>query len=190
MPWTDSAETVVAGSGELYFAPVGTTLPAVNSDPTAALPSEWVGAGYIAQDGVSFKGILELSEFFAWQSTSAIRRGRKTQSQEIGCELLQWNEENLVLAFGGGAVTNAGGFYTYTFPVAGDALAEKAVVLDLVDGERHMRIVQPRMNVSDTVETTFNADNMATLALVLTSLAHATAPYIISDDAAAFAAGS
>lgn len=191
MPWNDEAATVVAGTGQLWVAPVGTTLPAVDTDPTLALAAAFVGTGYTTEDGVTLSGNLEISEHRVWQNSSPVRRERKSQEIQIGCELVQWDENTLVLAFGGGSVsTGVGGFPTYTFPQAGEALYERAVVLDVTDGARHMRIVVPRMNVADSVEAQFNADNMAVLPVALRSLASATAPYIISDDAASFAAGS
>ena len=190
MPWNTADETFIAGTGQLYAAPVGTTLPAPNTDPTAALNGAFVGTGYTAEDGASFKGELEVTGHRVWQSTSDVRRERKSQTFQIGCELVQWNEITLPLAFGGGSVDTSGGFPTYTFPVAGESLYERAVVLDVTDGDRHMRIVMPRMNIADSVESQFNADNMANLAIVLSSLASTVAPYVISDDAAAFATNS
>ncbi len=190
MSWNDADEVIVAGTGQLHVAPIGTTLPAPNTDPTAALNVAFFGCGYGAEDGASLKGTPDITEFRAWQATSPIRRGRKSQELEIGIKLLQWNEQNIVLAFGGGSVNTSGGFPTYTFPVAGEPLAELAVVLDIQDGDRNARLVVPRMNVVDAVEANFNADNMAELPIVLKSLDSGTAPYWIFDDSAAFAAGS
>ncbi len=186
MAWNDADEVVVAGSGQLHVAPVGTALP---TTPTAGLNAAFVGLGYTAEDGVSLKSTPEVTEFRAWQNQDAIRRAVKARTIEIGCELLQWNEETVPVAFGGGAITGSGP-YTYTLPAAGEALAEHAVVLDIVDGERLMRIVVPRMSVADAIEAQFNADNMAGLAIVLKSLASTTVPTILFSDAAAFAAGS
>ena len=190
MPF-DAEAVVVAGTGHLYLAPTGTTLPAPNTDPTAELTGAWRECGYTATDGVTLRGTAEITEFEAWQATTAIRRSRKLQVQEIQCDLLEWTENTLIAAFGGGSISESGGFPTYTFPVAGDALAEYAVVLDVTDGDRNMRIVVPRMNSGlEDVEVQFNKENMAVLPLSLKSLAADVAPYIISDDVAAFAASS
>jgi hypothetical protein len=187
----DAAEVVVAGTGHLWLAPVGTTLPAENSDPTAALASAFVELGYFAEDGATLAGAPEISEFNAWQSTTAIRRSRKLQVQTISGDLLQWNENTVVAAFGGGEITNAGGFYTYTFPQAGDALAEYSAVLDVQDGDRNLRIVVPRMNSGlEEVSSQFNKDNMAVLPISLSSLASDTPTIILFDDAAAFVPSS
>jgi hypothetical protein len=190
MSWNTPDETVIAGTGQLSVAPVGTTLPAPNSDPTAALNPAFIGCGYTAEDGASFKVTPEITEHRVWQSTDAIRSSLKSHAKEIGVKLVQWNEATVVLAFGGGSINTSGGFPTYTFIVAGDALGEYAVVLDVEDGDRNFRFVFPRMNITDAVESQFNADNMAELPITLKALSSTVAPYWITDDAAAFAVGS
>ncbi len=185
----DEQEVVVAGTGHLWVGTVGITLPAPDSDPTTP-PGAFVDLGYTEEDGVTLRGVTEVSEFNVWQNSSPVRRSRTLQVQEVVTNLVQWNEATLVAAFGGGTVSG-GSFPTYTFPVAGDALAEYAVVLDWQDGLRNFRLVVPRMNSGlEDVESQLNADNMAVLPLTLRSLATIVAPYIISDDAAAFAASS
>lgn len=187
----DPAEIFVAGTGHLWLAAVGSALPAPNSDPTTPPGAAFVDVGYTEEEGVSFTSTVDITEFLVWQATTAVRRSRKLQVQEIGAPLVQWNEATLVAAFGGGSINTTGSFPTYTFPVAGDALKEYAVVLDLHDGARNMRLVVPRMNSGlENVEVKFNKDNMAVLQLNLKSLASATAPYITVDDAAGFAPSS
>jgi hypothetical protein len=187
----DAEEIFVAGTGHLYLGTVGGGLPAPNSDPTVHPGAGFVECGYTEEGGVSFTSTVDITEFLVWQSTTAARRSRKLQIQEISAPLVQWNEKTVEAAFGGGTWDTSGGFPTYTFPVAGDALQEYAVVLDVVDGLKDMRIVVPRMNSGlENVEVTFNKDNMATLPTNLKSLASATAPYIIVNDAAAFAPSS
>jgi hypothetical protein len=183
-------EVFIAGTGHLWLGEVGTTLPAPNTDPTAP-PGDFIDAGYTEEEGVAVRGVTEISEHRVWQNTSPVRRARRLQVQEIQAGLVQHNESNYPAAFGGGSIDTSGGFPTYTFPIAGDALAEYAVVLDVTDGDRNARLVVPRMNSGlEDVEIQFNADNMAVLQLLLRSLATDVAPYWIFDDAASFAASS
>jgi hypothetical protein len=186
MAWNDPNEVFIAGTGGLNLAPVGTALP---TTPDEELNALFIGVGYTSEEGVSFKDTPDVTEHRAWQSTDAIRRAIKARDREIGLEMLQWNEETVLIAFGGGAVTGSGP-YTYTLPVAGEAIPEYAVVLDVVDGDRVMRICNPRMSITDAVEAQFNADKMAGLPIVLKSLASTTPTTILFNDAAAFAAGS
>ena len=186
----DAAEIFVAGTGHVWVATVGTTLPAPDTDPTTHPGAGFVDLGYTEEDGVSFTSTVDVTEFLVWQSTTAARRSRKLQVQEFSAPLVQWDENTIVAAFGGGSWSGSS-FPTYTFPVAGDALQEYAVVLDVTDGLRNMRIVVPRMNSGlENVEVKFNKDNMAVLQTNLKSLASTVAPYITVDDVVAFAPSS
>jgi hypothetical protein len=179
-------ELVVASNGQVYVAPVGTTLPAHNTDPTAALNAAFAGLGYITEDGATLTIAPEIIDFKAWQARQAIRRERKSQEVQIAFALEQWSEKAVVLAFGGGEVTSAGGFYTYELPVAGDALDERAMVLDWSDGDKNYRFVLPRGNVTEAVESKFKADELAVLPITFKGLdaSDGTAPYLITDDPA------
>jgi hypothetical protein len=193
MSWNDPNELVIASNGQIYVAPVGTTLPAIDSDPTAALDAAFVGLGLATEDGVTLTITPDVKEFKAWQSRNAVRTVVNAREVQAAFALEQFNEETIPFAFGGGAVSNAGGFYTFSLPAAGDALDERAMVIDAQDGDRNMRIVIPRGNVTDAVETKFQAADLAILPITfkaLEPLAGGAAMYVIFDDAAAFAAGS
>lgn len=178
-----ATEVTVAGTGHIWLAPVGTTLPEEGDDPTEALDAAFAEMGYTAEDGVTLTGEPEIAAFNAWQSTTAIRRSRKLQVMKIAADLLQWNPDTLKAAFGGGTVTGN----TYRFPAAGDALAEYSAVVDWQDGDRNSRLVVPRMNSGlEAVSTQLNKDNMAVLPIALESLAATVTPFITFDDPDAF----
>jgi hypothetical protein len=105
---------------------------------------------------------------------------------------MQWNEQTVPAALGGGTVSGTAGNYRYDLPDDNAALAEIALVLDAVDGSVHMRWVFPRGNSTEAVEATYQRGNPAALPLTFKAL---TAPgggspgYFLSDSAA-FAVGS
>jgi hypothetical protein len=105
----------------------------------------------------------------------------------------QWNEQNIVLAFGGGEVNvEGGGLFSYTFPEPGDALEERSVILEAIDGDKHTRFVFPRGNVTDAVEAQFTRESTADLPITFKVLApEAGGPpaWIVTDDPA-YATGS
>lgn len=191
MAWNDPTELNVPGDGQAYFAPVGTTLPAENSDPTAALAAAFVGAGYISEDGATLSVGSEVEDFMAWQSKQPVRRSKQTQDISVAFAMMQLNEENLPFAFGGGSVSSAGGRFTYRFPEAEDSLDERSLVLDTTDGDVHYRFVIARGTVSEAVETQFTKSAVSLLPVTfkaLKPLSGRTA-YVITD-APGFAAGS
>lgn len=189
MAWNDANELVVAGTGQVYVAPVGTALP---TTPTASLNAAFVGLGYTSEDGVSISVEPEITDFPAWQSRQPVRRELTNQAISVSFSLLQWNETNVPLAFGGGTISGSGP-YRYDFPTGDDALDERAMVVDVQDGERHMRFVLPRGNVTDSVEAQFVRTEAAVLPItfsVLEPIGGGAPGYFLTDDDAAFAAGS
>jgi hypothetical protein len=192
MAWNDSNEIVVAGTGQVYVAPTGTALP--TTGPDQKLNSAFVGLGYHTEDGTTFTVSPDITEFLAWQSRQPIRRDLKAQDLTVAFQLQQWNEENVPLAFGGGEITEvSAGIYRYSFPEEGDALDERALVLDVQDGERKMRFVLPKGNVTESVESQFQRSETAKLPITFKALAAddgGSPGYMLFNDAAAFAAGS
>ena len=168
MAWNDSTETVVGGTGEVYAAPVGTPLP---TSPDAALNGAFVGLGFHTEDGVSVNKTLEVTEHGAWQTKHPIRRDRESEDFQINFSLLQWNENNVPLAFGGGEIVDlGGGGYRYNPPAEGDALDERALVADVIDGDNILRFVVPRGTITEGIESTFRSSEMSALAVAFKSL--------------------
>ncbi|MGZ6587105.1 MAG: phage tail tube protein [Solirubrobacteraceae bacterium] len=193
MSWNKASELVVPGNGEVYFAAIGTTLPAQNTDPTAALNAAFTGLGYITEDGIAFTVTPAITEFRAMQSLQAVRRERSNMDFAMTCALEQWNEETVVAALGG-AMTDNGTYYTWTPPEAGDALDEWSVVVDIQDGTRNMRVVYPRANLAtETAQVSFKRNELATLPIGIKTLPPndgSASMFILFDDGSAFAAGS
>lgn len=186
----DAGEVIVAGSGQVWFAPVGTTLPAVGDDPTAALNAAFVPAGYLTEDGPTLSVGSEVTDFMAWQSRTAIRREKQTQDIQFSFVLQQWNSENISLAFGGGTVTDeGGGLWSYQFPEADDALDERSLVVDTVDGDNNFRFVIARGNVTEAVESQFTRTATAQLPITFKALQPTTGSIAyVNTDAVGFEA--
>ncbi len=190
MAWNDAGELFVGQTGQVYVAPVGTALPTA---PDGTLNSAFVGLGYHTEDGVSLSVDPDIQEFMAWQSRTPVRRELNTQGITASWTLQQWNENNVPLAFGGGTVTAlGGGGYRYDFPEDEDALDERSVVIDAVDGDDKMRFVIPRCNVTEAVETNFQRSETAQLPITVAALEpeDGGAQAYLLTDSAAFAAGS
>lgn len=190
MGWNDASETVVAGTGQVYVAAVGTALP---TKTDTALNAAFFGLGYHSEDGVSINKALEVVEFGAWQTKLKIRRERDTEDFAITFQLLQWNEISVPLAFGGGSIALSSGQYKYTPPAGSDALLEQSLICDVQDGSRTLRFIVPRGSVTDGVETSFQRKEMAGLSVTFKALepSDGSAPwYFISNDTLAYAAGS
>lgn len=188
--WNNSDEITVASGGQVYVAPVGTALP---TSPTANLNSAFVGLGFASEDGVTITVTPDITEFAAWQSRQSVRRELTAQELQASFSLLQWNEETVPLAFGGGSITAVSGGYRYNFPSGSDSLDERAMIIDADDGDRRTRFVFPRGNVVESVESQFTRASMSMLPITFKALEPtdgAGAGYVLFSDDAAFAAGS
>lgn len=188
--WNDGNETVVGGTGQLYVAPVGTALPASES---ASLNAAFEGLGYTSEDGVSINKALDVIRLGAWQTTKDVRRIRDNEAFRITANLLQWNESNVPLVFGGGTISEpTTGHYKYTPPAVTDAVVEKALILDVQDGTEIIRFVVPRGSVTDAVDSQFSRGQFSGLPLAFEDMEpnDGSAGWYFFTNIADFAAGS
>lgn len=188
--WNDATELIAAGSGEVYTAAYGTTLP---TTPTATLDPAFHGLGFVTDDGIGRTHTPSITEFMAFQSSRPIRRERDTIEDQFVFTLMQWNEDTLVFAYGGGAITTvSAGIYRYDPPLDTDQLAEVSLVLDVNDGTEHHRIVVPRGNVTEAVESTYQRKATANLPVTFKALEPTSGggTYYEVTDSDAFVAGS
>lgn len=179
-----ASELVVASSGSIAVAPLGTTLP---TNPTAALAAGFVDLGYASEDGVTLSATPTVEEFSAWQSRQAVRRELTAQEVQASFVLEQWNADTVPLAFGGGTITEpTAGVYRYDFLDDGAALDERILVVTWQDGDKDYRMVFERGNVTDAVETSLTRGALAMLPITFkASAAPGGGPgYILTNDPA------
>jgi hypothetical protein len=141
----DTDQILVAGTGRVMVAPVGTTAP---TDITTAWAAGWVDLGYTTDDGVVLSPSREVTEIFAWQAVIPVRRIKTSDQLNIGLTLLQLTQQAVQLAFGGGSFAAGTGITTYTPGSAGD-IYERALGIEGTDGDRTIRVVIPRVDVSE-----------------------------------------
>lgn len=186
MAGQDPTELVVAAAGDVYVAPVGTALP---TSASAAPNAAFFQLGLISEDGVSLSVAPEIESFMAWQRRQAVRRSLLNQEITLTFALQQWNAENVKFAFGGGTVSESPpGSFRYDFPAGTDALDERSMIIDWLDGANKFRAVWPRGNVQETVETNLVRNALAVLPITFGILAPTTGNgspgYLLMDDAA------
>ena len=158
----DASNTIVAAGGDVWLAPVGTAPP----DDDAAPGVGWVNVGYVSEDGVTISPDVEVTDFYAWQGWDPIRSELVRYTLRYSFDLLEVTAETLPLAFGGG-VSDTG---VYTPPGVGDTF-ERALLIDVVDGDRTYRWVTSRVRPVDLGEVTFGRGEMARLPVTLGVLA-------------------
>lgn len=149
----DASEAVVAVSGDVYVAPVGTPLPTLVRTP---LHPSFFKVGLISEEGVSIAWAPETQDFEAMQEAHAIRRELVQQKIAVTFDMLQWNDENVVWAFGGrGSIVEfAANHWRYDFPADGGQMDERSIVIDWEDASSFFRLVFIRGTVLAGLSTT------------------------------------
>jgi hypothetical protein len=166
----DATEVVVGQNGDVFVAPVGTTLPADVDDPLNAAFSE--ALGFTSEDGVTATDGKTTENIGAWQSFYPLRVLVTEREFTAAFVLRQWNRDTVSLAFGGGTFTATGQYVKYT-PPSPEELDERVLVVDWQDGDELYRLVVPRCIVSENVETQITRTAAADLPITMSVLAPA-----------------
>lgn len=162
---------VVGGTGRIYVAPVGTTLP---NHLSAPLDSAFVDLGYTTADGVKFTDTKNVNKIRPWQSFYAVRMHVIERDAMAEFTLLEWKEATVGLAFGGGSFTQPyAGEYRY-HPPSPETIDERAMVIDISDGDDDFRFVLERGFVTNNVESTFAKSGPSLLPITFEVLASDT----------------
>lgn len=130
-----ASEVDVAITGQLYSAPRGTAPP---EDASSPLDPEWIGHGYVSEDGVTESWEDSVENIVAWQSATVVRSARTESVATLSCTLIQSRGSNLELYHPGSQMEEGeDGWRLDVVPAVADP---RAFVLNVVDGPKLMRI--------------------------------------------------
>lgn len=146
----EPTEVLVSGDGIIWIAdPDDTpTLPTAE-DTDLSSDADWHELGYITVDGVTYRDSFTQETIRAWQAVAAIRTISTARDPQLTFAMMQWNPDNLILAFGGGSLDASG---HYVGPQASDEPVERSLVLDAIDGTTIFRFVFPRVGLAQGSE--------------------------------------
>jgi hypothetical protein len=172
------SEVRVAGAGHVWAAPEGEAIP---TDLTAPPPG-FVDMGYVTTDGVGFTFSRESEDLDAWQGDK-VRVLSSREPMTLTFALMQTNADSLLLALGGGAISELSpGIFEY-LPVAGENLV-RTLIVDFADGTLNYRYVIPRAQVEGDVTWTLVRTDALTYPITFGVLANEPKYRIVSDDPA------
>ena len=174
----DASEVFVGGSGHIYVATFGATIPSGLATPGTA----FTDLGYTTEDGVTFNTARETEKLGAWQSNDPLRILQTARTLGINFVLRQFTMENLIVALGGGTATpgTAVGVYEFAGP---EDVSIVSVVVDALDGDDTVRFVYPRMQIEGDMEMQIVRTNAINVPVSLTNLASTDSAEIRSDAA-------
>lgn len=181
----DANDLVVAANGRVYVGPTTATLPA---DETEALDAAFVDLGYCTENGVTVSPTMTVESVQPWQSFYSIREIVTARELTVGFELLQFNADTTVLAFGGGTVTEETPGHFKMVPPSPEIVDKRTVVVDWSDGDKDYRLVIPVAMMSDGGEFSLSRTAPATLAVTLKALGEdGEDPFVLYTNDTAFA---
>lgn len=162
----------VAGTGEVYVAPVGTMPPA---DSTEALSATWKGLGYNTDDGLTITRSMEVEDILAWQTLTPVRRVPTSQEFTVGATFLQSNPDVVSLFHGTTAFSEPDGVgnpgeFKATASIAPE-IVERAVVVEFKDGSVSYRIHVPKAQITADGDQEINRSNAAGYPMTFSALA-------------------
>lgn len=157
----DSTQVRVAGSGSVYLAPLGSTVP---TDSTTPWATAWKELGYIST-GVTYTPSQSTTDINTWQAVEPVRLIVASVTREFTFTLQQTNATNFGLALGGAIITagTAAGDYTWTLSDP-SVIHEYAFGFEWVDGANKSRWIVERgalttltpITMSRTAEVAYN----------------------------------
>lgn len=131
----DADEVLVGGSTDVFVAPTGTTFPTTITSSTDNFPG-FVSLGYTTEDGVKPNFAKQIKDIRASQAFYALRRVVESVNAGVEFDLLQWNSETVLLALGGGTITEPSNNVFKFTPADESFIDERALLFRTVDGDK------------------------------------------------------
>lgn len=175
----DTTEIRIGASGSVYVAPTGTAAPV---EPDDTLNVAFVDLGAITEDGLVLAPSRSIEKIRAWQSGKAVRTVVTEDELSIQFGLMQWNEETIALALGGGTFSATTGTATKYVPPAAGTVDERSFVFEWVDDDITSRIYVPRGMVTEIEEITVGKGEALVLALTVEVLGSSPDDFIYFTD--------
>ncbi len=180
----DAGQIKVAANGSLFVGPVGTTEP---TNISTALDAALAELGYATEDGVKFTDSKTLQPINVWQEFYEVRNIVTAREARIAFSLVQWNPDTVGLAFGATVTEDTPDTHFKITPPSPEVVDERMAVIEWVDGTRNYRLVVPKCQVVESVETDLVRSGPSLLPITLGVLGVAGAdPWYMQTDDPAF----
>lgn len=166
---------------------VGPTSAIAPTDATTALAGEFVGVGYIGEDGFTEAPSTDSQDIVAWGG-DIVRRIQTSHDVTYAFEMIETNEQSLKLYYGDDNVTTTAANFSNgnrrTVQVKGTQLPRKSVVFEMFDGDVRERIYLPDAQVTERSEIQRSHGDAARYSVTITAYPDASGvkAYIWSDD--------
>jgi len=162
-----NAELVYVGSpdritGAIMSAAKGSTLP---TDASSAPDAAFVDSGYISEDGCTLSDAQTWNDIKDWGGDT-VRRIKSESQVTIAFSFLEVNVNSAKAAFGDDNVTDTSGSLAIKINVKEPP--RKAWLVNMLDGDRKMRITVADGQITDRGDLTFTRSGAVLIPVTLT----------------------
>jgi hypothetical protein len=161
----NSENVLVALTGAVYVAPVGTAPPV---DAEVAWAAAWVDLGYLDESGIVEAPNDERSEIKAWQNGDTVREMITGSKTVYSITLLETTVAGLGLYYPGSEVTGTGDGPA-TIAIKGPTGGRRAFGFDVIDGDKFVRWTVGLGEVTERGEINYVNDAAVSYSLSITA---------------------
>jgi hypothetical protein len=147
---TDSSNVRVAGSGEIAVAATTATAPT----DTGALPTGFVGLGYLSEDGFTEARERSVTDIPGWQNGDTVRSVVTDANLTYSFRMIETKKETVELYYGT-TVTQSATNGNYVI-VPSSTGGRQSFILDVIDGSELKRIYVPQGEITETGEMQYS----------------------------------
>lgn len=166
----DASNVDVAITGAIYRAPIGTDVP---TTPTESLDAAWEELGFIGDGGLTEAPNDTTKEIKAWQNGTTVRRLITGFTYNWSFTAIEQNAVVLETYHKGSTMASTGG--VNTLKVLAPNAQRWMFLFDVVDGDKHERIVLQDAEVTERGQVVYKNDEAIGFPITITS-------YPVDDD--------
>ena len=168
----NSSTNVVSGkplaTGGILMAPAGTAVP---DDITTAPSADFIGAGYIGEDGVTEGGERSTEKVKAWGGDT-VKIIQTEHSLTFAFSFIETlNADVLKSIYGDSNVTTTAATVSsgtiHKVLVTSDVLPRKAYIFEIKDGDARIRITVPDGQITEVGEITYSDSEVIAYAVTV-----------------------
>lgn len=177
----NTSNVTVGLTGGVRVAAVGTTAP---TGPTGVYAAGWTELGYLSEDGITEANDSDTTEIKAWQNGATVRKVISSSETTFQFTVIETNKETWGLYYPGSTFATATGTTTATIKVP--TADPRAFAFDVIDGDKHLRIIVPKGEISERGDLVYKGDEAIGYEFTMTCYpaSDGTVMVKLSDDAA------
>lgn len=149
----DASKVRVAVTGAVYAGPTSATAP---TSAVSAVPATYNDMGYISEDGVTEAYDEDVQDIQAWQGGAIVRTLISSSKASLSFTMIESKASTLELFHKGSTVEAISG--GYKIDVKSPNVVRKKFILDVLDGNTHLRIYVLDGEVTERGEITYVND--------------------------------